>query len=149
MLKYRHQSPAFQLELRAQPRLQAAIAGLAGLGALTAGAAVLSHEVRFWPLLGLVPVLTWLAWRTARVLPRKLQWDGQTWRLEPAASLEPGLPVTIEVVIDFGDWLLLRAQAAEHGWVDRTYLPLSRSDLGASWGLLRATLYSARQPLMP
>lgn len=149
MSKHRHHSPAFQLQVRPQPRLQVAIAGLAGAAGLSAVAAAMSHQVAFWPLLAVVPALVWLAWCRAQVKPRKLQWDGQTWRLALAASLDPGAPVMLEVVMDFGVWMLLRTQASDPVRLCRTYLPLSRSDQGASWGLLRATLYSARQPLIP
>jgi hypothetical protein len=90
-----------------------------------------------------------LAWRHAQVCPRKLQWDGQTWRLGRLASLDPGAPVVLEVLFDLGNWMLLRSRTAEQQWFGHTYLPLSSADLGASWGLLRATLYSARPPALP
>ena len=148
MPKHRHQPPAFQVEVRPQPRLQAAIAGLGGSAGLSAVAAALAHDLAFWPLLALLPACVWMAWQRARVCPRKLQWDGQTWRLGLLASLDPGVPVALEVLVDLGSWMLLRSRTAERGWFGRTYLPLSSADLGASWGLLRATLYSARPPAL-
>ena len=147
MSKHRHHPPAFQLEVRPQPRLQAAIAGLAGSAGLSAVAAAMAHDFAFWPLLAVLPAGICLAWQRAQVCPRKLQWDGQTWRLGLLASLDPGAPVALEVLFDFGSWMLLRSRTAEQRWFSLTYLPLSSADLGASWGMLRATLYSARQPL--
>ena len=149
MPKHRHHPPAFQVEVRPRPRLQAAIVGLAGSAGLSAVAAAMAHDFAFWPLLAALPAGICLAWQEAQVCPRKLQWDGQTWRLGLLASLDPGAPVVLEVLFDLGSWMLLRSRTAEPRWFGRTYLPLSSADLGASWGMLRATLYSARQPLNP
>lgn len=136
---------AFQVELRASQRLQALVAGLVLLACVSAVAAFAAHEARCWGLLALTPLPTWLAWRAARVAPRLLQWDGQTWRLAPAALHEPGPAIELEVAIDLDDWLLLRARTrGGHGLLRPTYLPLSRTDVGPRWGQLRATLYSAR-----
>lgn len=134
--------PAFSLELRAQPRLQALIALLALLSAAAAVAGLAAHDARAWWLLLALPVVGLLAWRAARVRPRRLQWDGQAWRLAPIESLEVGAAVQVEVVLDFGAWLLLRTQGRL--LAPAVYLPLSRAALGAAWGPLRATLYSAR-----
>ena len=115
--------------------------------ALIAGLA--AHLPVCWWLMLMLPLAAWLGWQLSAVTPRHLQWDGQTWRLAPLEFDEPGDAVQLRAVIDLGDWLLLRCQPIEGGWLPRrhTYLPLSRAALGASWGSLRATLYAARTRL--
>jgi len=100
-----------------------------------------------WLAIVLVPASAVLAWRLARVEPRHLHWDGQVWRLALAHETDPGPAVEVEAVIDFGDWLLLRTAMPGARLPQRHYLPLARSSVGATWGQLRATLYSARPDL--
>ncbi len=142
--------PAFQIEIGPQPWLQGLIAVLAAVSLLALVAGLAAHAPFLWWLLLLLPLTGWAGWRLARVRPRLLQWDGQTWRLAPPGSREPGPAVQIAVVMDFGSWLLLRSQSPV-GLVRRShYLPLARSGVGPAWGQLRATLYSARpQPPQP
>jgi len=96
----------------------------------------LHWQLAVW-LTPLIPTVSLLAWRLARVEPRQLRWDGQCWRLTFAAAQEPGPPVQLELLMDLQNWLLLRADG-------RIYLPLSQRQHAANWGMLRATLYSAK-----
>ncbi|MET0519155.1 MAG: hypothetical protein ABW005_10010 [Burkholderiaceae bacterium] len=144
---HRH-PPALLIPLRPQPRLALLVAGLVGLSAAALLAGLAAHDARALYLLPVLPLLLWLAWRGARIEPRRLQWDGQCWRLAAGGSPDPGPVVRLEVLIDLDRWLLLRAQTPHaanplHRW-RRIYLPLSQSGQGAAWGALRATLYSAR-----
>ena len=142
--------PPLRIEVGLQPKLQAAVALLAMLSSISLVAGLAQHLPDLvWAMLA-VPAVGMAGWRLARVEPRRLQWDGQTWRLAAAAQLEPGAEVDLESLFDFGDWLLLRAQPPGAGLLPRrrVYLPLSRHAVGADWGRLRATLYSA-QPRRP
>ena len=116
---------------------QALLAFLAAISAASAIAGLWLH----WPpaiwLTPLIPAVSALAWKLARIQPRQLQWDGQCWRLATATAREPGPPVRVELLMDLQTWLLLRADG-------RIYLPLSRRKYATHWGMLRATLYSAR-----
>lgn len=138
--------PALRIEVSAQPRLQLAVALLAMLSWTSLVAGLAQHLPGLAWLMLAVPVVGLAGWRLARAEPRRLQWDGQTWRLGAAAQVEPGADVDLESLFDFGDWLLLRAQPPGAGLLPRrrSYLPLSRRAVGADWGRLRATLYSAR-----
>ena len=137
-------SPAFEVAVRNHPRLQLLIAALVSCAATCALLAVMAHQPKFWPWFELVLLCGLLAWRMARVTPRQLQWDGQVWRLAPAGLNEPGPATSIEVVIDFGSWILLRARATQGVSFKRIYLPMSQAVNPGSWGLFRATLFSAK-----
>ena len=137
-------SPAFEVAVRNQPRLQLLIAALVSCAATCALLAVMAHQPKFWPWFELVLLCGLLAWRMARVTPRQLQWEGQVWRLAPAGLNEPGPATSIEVVIDFGSWILLRARTAQGFSFKRTYLPMSQAVDPVTWGLFRATLFSAK-----
>ena len=141
--------PAFQVEIVTTLRVQVLVAVLAALSSLAFVAALATHwPACAWLLPVLLPASVWLGGRLARSEPRCLQWDGQVWRLAPAQRREPGAAVRIEVLMDFGDWLLLRASVPGTLLPRRHYLPLGRSTVGPTWGALRATLYSARaEPL--
>ncbi len=122
--------------------VQGLVSLLAGFALASAIAGLALHESQAWWLLPLVPAFMVLAWRSARVTPRQLHWDGQCWRLALATSLEPGPAVRMEVLADFDDFLLLRTNG-------RLYLPLLARALPAQWGQLRATLHSARAESPP
>jgi hypothetical protein len=96
-----------------------------------------------WALFALPLPVAW-AWRVARVAERRLRWDGERWWLSAAVgNAEVG--VQMRVVIDLGDWLLLRATPDGQRFAIRhRFLPLNRAGQGAIWGALRATLVSAR-----
>jgi hypothetical protein len=100
---------------------------------------------RFEPwALAVVPLCVAWAWRTAGVAERRLRWDGERWWLG-AANQTDEAGVRLRVVIDLGDWLLLRATPEAQRFAFRhRFLPLNRAGQGAIWGALRATLYSAR-----
>ena len=120
-----------------EPRLQALLAFLAAISVASAIAGLWLHwSLAVW-LTPLIPAVSFFAWKLARVQPRQLQWDGQCWRLAPATAREPGPPVRLELLMDLQSWLLLRANG-------RIYLPLSQRKHAAHWGMLRATLYSAK-----
>lgn len=143
------QAPAFQIELKPQPKLQGLLALLAAVSAACLFAGLALHSPACWWLMALLPVITWLGWRAAAVTPRHLQWDGQCWRVAAAGLREPGVPVEIRVVIDLDDWLLLRTQPVGRRLPCPLFLPLSEAQSGASWGSLRATLYAARTRVPP
>jgi len=117
--------------------VQALIAFLAALSVASAIAGLWLHWAPAAWLTPLIPAVSLLAWRLARVEPRQLQWDGQCWRLAAAASHDPGVPVRLELLMDLQSWLLLRADG-------RHYLLLSQRKLANHWGMLRATLHAAR-----
>ena len=133
-----------------QPLLQGLVALLLTSSAAAVIAALAAHLPACWWLLATLPFAALLGWRLSAVMPRHLQWDGQTWRLAPLDVDEPGDAVQLRVVIDLGGWLLLRCRPVDGRWLPQhIYLPLSRTALGASWGSLRATLYAARTRLLP
>lgn len=143
-------APALQVEVSRQPLLQGLIALLLSVATAALIAALAAHLPACWWLMLTLPIAAWFGWRSSAVTPRHLQWDGQTWRVAPLDLGEPGPAVQILAVIDLGDWLLLRCQPVDgRWWRQPTYLPLSRAALGASWGSLRATLYSARTQVLP
>jgi hypothetical protein len=133
----KRQAPAFTVRVTRQPLLQGLVTLLAGLSAASAIAGLALHLEQAWYLMPLALVVGARAWHLSRVVPRKLHWDGQCWRLALADSHESGPPVSLEVLMDFEHVLLLRAQG-------RVYLPFTPGRLGSRWGQLRATLYSAR-----
>jgi hypothetical protein len=117
--------------------VQGLVSFLAAVAAAGAIAALALHVELAWWLMPLVlPVSVW-TWHLACVSPRELCWDGQCWRLSPAGSREAGPAMRLQVVMDFGSWLLLQADG-------HLYLPLAANSLGSQWSQLRATLYSAR-----
>ncbi|MBB4842387.1 hypothetical protein HNP55_000882 [Paucibacter oligotrophus] len=138
-------APAFRIDVWPQPRLQLFIAALSCLAAVAACAALIAHFNRAWPSLALTPLAGWWAWRCASFAPRRLQWDGESWRYADSLLAPVLTRVRVQVVMDLGDWMLLRLQPAEAGlWRTSIYLPLARVALGAHWTALRATLYSAK-----
>ena len=147
-MAHRHAS-AFQVAVSRQPRLQVLIATLATVSAAALVAAVAAHVPVAWWLLLALPAVAGLGWGSAAVMPRHLQWDGQVWRVAPCSLNEAGPAVEIRVVIDLGDWLLLRCHRGDSHLPQHFYLPLSRAALGASWGMLRATLYAAHTRASP
>ena len=81
-------SPAFEVAVRNQPRLQLLIAALVSCAATCALLAVMAHQPKFWPWFELVLLCGLLAWRMARVTPRPGHFDrgGDRLRiLDPAA----------------------------------------------------------------
>jgi hypothetical protein len=123
----------------------------------------IAHFPQMWPMLGLVPLAAYGAWRSAKVTPRILRWDGQVWHLHELVrqlplvqgalprtmafnpDLDSAAPVRLAAVFDFGFCLLLRARRTSKAWAAPVYLPLTRSTQGVYWPQLRAVLYSARR----
>ncbi|MDP4299822.1 hypothetical protein Q8X39_04195 [Leptothrix discophora] len=92
-------------------------------------------------------------WRLGHPSARALRWRGQAWEL-----LSPGMPPragTLDVVIDLGDWLLLRhvpnaPPATPGGWMARprqvAWLAVSAEASRPRWHALRCALASSRHP---
>lgn len=83
--------------------------------------------------------------RLHQLAPESLRWDGQSWLLGSAASRgNEERQGELLVMLDLGDWLLLRHTdvAPRRFRRHRSYLALSRADLPSQWNVLRATLYS-------
>jgi hypothetical protein len=111
----------------------------AGLAALSAGVTLV------WTLLHLdIPAaVAWLSaavaalaaggatWRAAASAPVALRWDGQRWLADDAEG-------EVDVMIDFGAWMLLRWRGAGTRW-----FPLPESEAGGAWPALRRALYAA------
>jgi len=92
-------------------------------------------------LLGGVAAL--VAWRALPVHSTPLAWDGTAWQLQP-----PGADARcgqVALMLDLGDWMLVRFSPAGAGWLADVWLPLSRRDTAAAWPALRVALH-APQP---
>jgi hypothetical protein len=101
-----------------------------GAGALAAGL-----------LAGLVG--WWIARRALPVHSTPLAWDGTTWQLQPpSADARCG---QVALMLDLGDWMLVRFSPAGAGRLADVWLPLSRRDTAAAWPALRVALH-APQP---
>ncbi|KQY82837.1 hypothetical protein [Pelomonas sp. Root1444] len=129
-------TPPVVVWLQPQPAVQAVVAFIAALASAGLAVWALSHQQAAWPALLSVPAATLYAWRAARVAPRRLRWDGQTWWLAESDRAEE-TAVQLAVLIDLDAWLLLRATPGPR------WLPLARLQQAAQWGALRATLFSA------
>ncbi|MGY0197620.1 hypothetical protein ACWA7J_21350 [Leptothrix sp. BB-4] len=89
-------------------------------------------------------VLARACWRLGTPAARLLAWTGQTWQLlDGAGSIAPATVGTLSVVIDLGDWLLLR-----HRSVDRrtTWLAVGATASPGRWHALRVALADSRRP---
>ena len=86
---------------------------------------------------GWLPWLTLAAaaglWRPAK--PFRLTWDCRHWRVD-------GQPVRLDVAIDAGHWLLLRARPV--GPRPARWLPVQRRGHEAGWHALRCAVHGAR-----
>jgi hypothetical protein len=107
------------------------------------GWALMRAQQPVWPGLALGLVVTlgaaWAAWRAQS--PSDLNWDGSRWQY---ADGEGGAVV----MLDLGDWLLLRFEPAQGR---RRWIAASRRSAQGPWAALRAALYSSRpaDPLGP
>ena len=129
-------TPPVVVHLQPQPAVQFLVAWISVLASGGLAAWALSHTQVAWPAVLVVPLFAFWAWREARVLPRRLRWDGEAWWLaEPGRDDET--QVQLAVLIDLDTWLLLRAGPGAR------WLPLSRGQQAAHWGALRATLFAA------
>lgn len=80
-----------------------------------------------------------------RQTPRSLRWDGQIWLLGSVANRgSEKRQGELRVMLDLGDWMLLRHTdlAPRRLMRGTSYLALSRADLPPQWNVLRGTLYS-------
>lgn len=131
-------TPPVVVHLQPQQAVQAIVSWIAALTSGGLAAWAISHQPLAWPVLLIVPLSAWWAWRTASVRPRRLRWDGEAWWLDEPGR-EDGPRVQLAVLIDLDSWLLLHASPAP------CWLPLSRCQQQAHWTALRATLFSAPQ----
>lgn len=131
-------TPPVVVLLQPQPAVQAVVTLIALLASGGLAAWVFSHVPQAWPVVLVLPLAIFSAWRAAAVQPRRLRWDGQAWWLaEPGRDDETAVQLT--VLIDLDTWLLLRAGPGPH------WLPLSQRQQPAHWTALRATLFAAPQ----
>ena len=134
-------TPPVVVQLRPQPAVQAAVALLVALAAGGLDAWACTHQPQAGLLWVAVPFAAAAAWRAARVLPRRLRWDGQAWWLT-APGRDDEIAVQLAVLIDLDAWLLLRASPGP------CWLPLSRRQQ-PHWHALRATLFAAAGGAVP
>jgi hypothetical protein len=76
-------------------------------------------------------VIAVIAWRAARPQPTLLNWDGQCWTVDDAAT-QP------QVMVDLNRWMLLRLTLAPRA----RWFAVSASAAGPAWHGLRAALYA-------
>lgn len=132
-----HGAPPVQMACGRDARVPAVV----GLLAASAAACLLGwwawHAA--WPATLVVPGLVvagllgaGAGWRLAAAeRERRLVWDGRAWALD-------GRPGDVAVMIDIGDWMLLRVQSATRS----CWLPLSTRRCGAPAHLARAALHA-------
>ncbi len=122
-------APPVQMACGRDARWSAAVAALTALSAAT-GVAWAGWQAA-WP-----PALQWAlaaaiaaalggwTWRRLERQPqRRLVWNGSAWALDE-------VPANVELMIDLGDWLLLRVTTAAGGRA--LWLPLGFGNRGAS-----------------
>ena len=92
---------------------------------------------------GLTLFLACLALLAARLPAGRLSWNGRRWALTDAARGNGEEVVgSVTVVLDFGNWLLLRFIAhPQHGGTTR-WLPLQRRGHEGDWHALRCALHA-------
>ncbi|MFT3817617.1 MAG: hypothetical protein QM750_08340 [Rubrivivax sp.] len=117
-------APPVQMTCGRDTRWSAAVAALAALSAATLVAWALWQAA--WPLAwrwtlalaAAVPLGGWVWHRIERSPERPLAWNGSAWTLDEA-------PAHVELMIDLGDWLLLRVTTTADGRAH--WLPLGFS----------------------
>lgn len=147
--------PAFQIDVRMG---RAWVWGLIILVTLSISSALAwavllwQHQSVLWPLftVGLLALVAiYFEFRRHKAEPPSLRWDGQQWlfaaKSNPGTDMRPG---EVRIMLDFGEWLLLRFTEASQHSIGRKhrYLALSRVDLVHQWNVLRSTLYSTAAP---
>ncbi|MBS0444588.1 MAG: hypothetical protein JSR59_01440 [Proteobacteria bacterium] len=141
-------SPALQVTLTAFGAWRAAVAALTLAAAAMPWAwlAARSDAPSLWSL-GAAGLLSASALacglRAARVTACSLRWDGQRWHLGAPSSIgnEP-LHGTLAVVLDFGDWMLLRLAADPPARPAIRWLPAQRRGLEPAWHALRCAVHA-------
>ncbi|MBB2484256.1 hypothetical protein H5407_03345 [Mitsuaria sp. WAJ17] len=158
--KRQREAPALQLEVRVPFSWRLCFVLLWALALCSAGAAAsaqaadklgpgASTACQLMTLL-LLPLVCWLAWRHRAREVWQLLWDGQQWALRAGdargAALQDAVlqAVTIQVSLDFGDFLLLGCRPAGGARGATVYLPLSKAQHPGLWRPLRWALFSAR-----
>jgi len=124
---------------------------VAVLCALAAGVAVaeVSAHMEIHSVLVASPLAAWLAggaaWRSSRRRPVSLRWDGRAWWSDAIKSPD-GEPRSceLEVMIDLGNWLMLRLRPLQPPCRPLCWLPVQRRGLEPQWHALRAAAYSPR-----
>jgi hypothetical protein len=108
-----------------------------GLQALAAGVALAwglqRAELPVAPALLAACVVALVAWRLNAAPAVTLVWDGRRWQAD-------GTPGSLEVMLDFGSWLLLRLRP--EGRRGGRWIALDAAEVGASLHALRAALYA-------
>ena len=123
-------APPVQMACGRDPRWSAGVAALTALSSATGLAWALWQSAAppalRWTLAPAAAVLLGgLAWRRLQQQPeRRLIWNGSAWTLDEAAA-------DVELMIDLGNWLLLRVTTTADGRAHAHWLPLS---LGPSLG---------------
>jgi hypothetical protein len=82
-----------------------------------------------------------------RALGGVLAWDGATWRWRSASAPTADLAEAagdVRIMIDLGQWLLLRFEPAPPQRQAVAWLAVSRQQAGAAWPQWRAVLFSRR-----
>lgn len=83
------------------------------------------------------------AWDAARAPTCRLGWNGAAWTLARVATGAPSeaIPGRSTVVLDLGDWLLLRFVPDGSPRAAVRWLALARSEQASAWHGLRCALY--------
>lgn len=143
-------APAVELTVAPDPAWRLSVGGLCFcvFGAQLAWVAAPSTLDLAWRLgaLGLcLPALGWLLWHELSAPAFHLRWDGRQWHWrEVAAPESAGRSGALQVVVDFGGWMLLRLHpGAGPTWrVGARWLPVSRHAMPERWHALRCAVYS-------
>lgn len=149
-----YQPPAVRYPFDRPRRAAPALAGAWVLvaGALLAWAAQPPAQAARWlAALALLALAAWLLWRQYRRWPRGLlQWDGSAWALLDPQGQERAAGVALQVGLDGGGWLWVRARSAHRRhclWPRESWLLLAARDSPQLWGDLRRAVYSSALPL--
>ncbi|MBX3621295.1 MAG: hypothetical protein KF891_15100 [Rhizobacter sp.] len=112
------------------------------------------HSFPMWVLMSTLLVAaasTAMLWHAWGLKAQSIRWDGQVWRLGPAATAghEP-LAGRVEIAVDVGAWMMLRfVPEVPIPWRRGIWLPVQRASHEAAWHALRATVYCARPVTLP
>ncbi len=91
-------------------------------------------------LAGALAALTAALLARRRPAAHELAWDGRRWQVD-------GRPHRLQLMLDLGPWMLLRARPDAPGAA--LWLPLSAREAGPAWGPLRAAVYARPAPAAP
>lgn len=91
-----------------------------------------------------------LGWALWRPMAGRLGWDGLAWSLQgPSGAARPLL--RLQLMLDLGGWLLLRAEFADGARPAMGWAALSAGQAGPAWQGLRLALYAraTARPALP